>query len=85
MAGKTLVQPWRPWVTVADGQIGGWTMEWAAAPAASPREHSGATKTSPVVGQLVFATVRGAGHQVPTFQPVRAQELFRRFLADEPL
>ena len=29
---------------------------------------------------LVFATVRGAGHQVPTFQPERAFAMARRFL-----
>jgi len=31
---------------------------------------------------LTFATVRGAGHMVPTTQPVRALALFKAFLAD---
>ncbi len=34
---------------------------------------------------LLFATVRGAGHMVPTTQPARALHLFRSFLRDEPL
>ena len=31
-------------------------------------------------GALVFATVRGAGHQVPAYQPARASQLFQSFL-----
>jgi serine carboxypeptidase-like clade 2 len=34
---------------------------------------------------LTFATVRGAGHEVPLFQPRRAFILFRSFLAGEEL
>ncbi|KAK1293601.1 Serine carboxypeptidase 24 [Acorus calamus] len=34
---------------------------------------------------LTFATVRGAGHEVPLFQPSRALQLFRSFLAGKPL
>ncbi|KAL7206561.1 hypothetical protein ACSBR2_019304 [Camellia fascicularis] len=30
---------------------------------------------------LTFTTVRGAGHQVPTFQPRKALALFKMFLA----
>ena len=30
---------------------------------------------------LEFATVRGAGHEVPMYQPVRALTLFKMFLA----
>ncbi|KFK35499.1 hypothetical protein AALP_AA5G292700 [Arabis alpina] len=33
-------------------------------------------------GKLTFATVRGAGHQVPSFQPRRALSLFIHFLKD---
>lgn len=36
-------------------------------------------------GNLTFATVRGAGHQVPSFQPVRALALIKHFLAGTPL
>ncbi|KAL3832971.1 hypothetical protein ACJIZ3_007707 [Penstemon smallii] len=32
-------------------------------------------------GNLTFATVRGAGHQVPSFQPARALSLIMHFLA----
>jgi len=31
-------------------------------------------------GELTFATVRGAGHQVPSYQPRRAFQLFESFL-----
>lgn len=34
---------------------------------------------------LTFATVRGAGHEVPEFQPSRALTLFKSFLAGKPL
>ncbi|PKA57611.1 Serine carboxypeptidase 24 [Apostasia shenzhenica] len=34
---------------------------------------------------LTFATVRGAGHEVPMFQPKRALQLFKSFLAGKPL
>ncbi|KAJ4843427.1 hypothetical protein Tsubulata_011685 [Turnera subulata] len=36
-------------------------------------------------GDLTFATVRGAGHQVPTYQPARALSLISHFLAGTPL
>jgi serine carboxypeptidase-like clade 2 len=36
-------------------------------------------------GDLTFATVRGAGHMVPSYQPTRALELISHFLAGEPL
>jgi len=35
-------------------------------------------------GGLVFATVRGAGHLVPGTQPLRALDMFSRFLAQKP-
>lgn len=34
---------------------------------------------------LTFATVRGAGHEVPLFEPKRALILFRSFLAGKEL
>ncbi|KAB5540995.1 hypothetical protein DKX38_013969 [Salix brachista] len=36
-------------------------------------------------GDLTFATVRGAGHQVPSFQPLRALSLVKHFLHGTPL
>ncbi|GFP82754.1 serine carboxypeptidase-like 40 [Phtheirospermum japonicum] len=36
-------------------------------------------------GSLTFATVRGAGHDVPSYQPARALSLIRHFLAGEEL
>lgn len=40
---------------------------------------------SEVYEGLTFASVRGAGHEVPLFQPRRAFRMFRSFLAGEPL
>ncbi|URE44534.1 hypothetical protein MUK42_13765 [Musa troglodytarum] len=34
---------------------------------------------------MTFASVRGAGHEVPLFQPRRAFQLFQSFLAGKPL
>ncbi|KAG6489772.1 serine carboxypeptidase-like 34 [Zingiber officinale] len=34
---------------------------------------------------LTFVTMRGAGHQVPTFAPRQARQLIRHFLADQQL
>ncbi|KAM7264104.1 hypothetical protein ACFE04_001787 [Oxalis oulophora] len=36
-------------------------------------------------GDLTFATVRGAGHQVPSYQPKRALSLISHFINDTPL
>ncbi|CAH2051016.1 unnamed protein product [Thlaspi arvense] len=36
-------------------------------------------------GDLTLATVRGAGHIVPTYQPPRALSLIKHFLAGRPL
>ncbi|XP_010545119.1 PREDICTED: serine carboxypeptidase-like 40 [Tarenaya hassleriana] len=36
-------------------------------------------------GKLTFATVRGAGHQVPSYQPKRALSLLSHFLHSTPL
>lgn len=34
---------------------------------------------------LLFVTVRGAGHQVPTFAPKQSLQLLRHFLANKKL
>ncbi|XP_038719994.1 serine carboxypeptidase-like 40 [Tripterygium wilfordii] len=36
-------------------------------------------------GELTFATVRGAGHEVPSYQPIRALSLIKHFLHGTPL
>lgn len=36
-------------------------------------------------GDLTFATVRGAGHQVPSYQPARALSLVKHFLSGKQL
>jgi serine carboxypeptidase-like clade 2 len=51
------VKPWRAWYE--DGQVGGWTEEYAG---------------------LTFASVRGAGHEVPLHKPKQALTLIKSFL-----
>ena len=34
---------------------------------------------------LTFVTIRGAGHEVPTFKPRQALQLVRHFLANKKL
>jgi len=36
-------------------------------------------------GGLTFASIRGAGHQVPVFAPQQALTLFSHFLSSKPL
>lgn len=36
-------------------------------------------------GNLTFATVRGAGHEVPSYQPARSLEMIKSFLNGENL
>ena len=76
MQGKVKVQGWRLWLD-SRGQIGGYTEQYSARGAAADAQLRS--------GELIFATVRGAGHMVPTYQPLRAFELFRSFLRDESL
>jgi carboxypeptidase C (cathepsin A) len=67
---KTELEQWHAW-TGSDGQLGGWKMKW----------NIGSDGKSG--GNLTFATVRGAGHQVPMFQSQRADDLFGRFLNED--
>jgi hypothetical protein len=69
-----VAQPWQPWKDSA-GQLGGYQQSWAPS-----REAYGDGSTASVA-KLAFATVRGAGHQVPTYQPRRALDLVGRFIA----
>ena len=78
MGGKVKVEGWRLWRD-SRGQIGGYTEKFRAEGA---EEVWGESSSS---GELTFATVRGAGHMVPTYQPLRAFELFRSFLRAQPL
>ena len=61
---------WRAWRS-ANGELSGY-MERFVATEPNQTEHR---------GELLFATVRGAGHMVPRFQPERATDLLRSFLA----
>ncbi|CAN6185466.1 unnamed protein product [Urochloa humidicola] len=62
---------WRPWFssTQGAGEVGGYVVQY-----------KGKEK-----GSLSLATVRGAGHEVPSYQPKRALVLVQNFLAGKTL
>ncbi|CAN6206326.1 unnamed protein product [Urochloa humidicola] len=62
---------WRPWFssTQGSGEVGGYVVQY-----------KGKEK-----GSLSLATVRGAGHEVPSYQPKRALVLVQSFLAGKTL
>ncbi|CAL5085162.1 unnamed protein product [Urochloa decumbens] len=62
---------WRPWFsgTQGAGEVGGYVVQY-----------KGKEK-----GSLSLATVRGAGHEVPSYQPKRALVLVQTFLAGKTL
>ena len=66
--------PWRAWNTTGDGHLGTQTAGYVTQ-----------YDTPGLQGGFTFATVRGAGHMVPTTQPGRALAMFDRFLHDTPL
>ena len=59
---------WRPWSV--DGAVAGNVIEYDVGDVG---DVGGA-------GQFLFATVRGAGHMAPTFQPRSAQVMIARFV-----
>ena len=70
----TTVTPLHPWAT-PEGQVGGWAATYVSVgggPAASN-------------ATLMYATVRNAGHMVPSTQPSRALQLFTTFLSGQVL
>jgi serine carboxypeptidase-like clade 1 len=73
---------WRAW-TVRRGTDGGGRPAEGEDRAAGLDQVGGYTREFP--GGLTYATVRGAGHMVPTSKPLEALELFRRFLDGEEL
>ena len=72
-----VVEPWRAWVA-PDGNVGGFTER------VSVREQGGSDRDSGT-GEVVFCTVRNAGHMVPRFEPERAFAMVQRFIAGQPL
>eukprot|EP00197_Chlamydomonas_leiostraca_P008089 CAMPEP_0202867848 /NCGR_PEP_ID=MMETSP1391-20130828/9657_1 /ASSEMBLY_ACC=CAM_ASM_000867 /TAXON_ID=1034604 /ORGANISM="Chlamydomonas leiostraca, Strain SAG 11-49" /LENGTH=607 /DNA_ID=CAMNT_0049547925 /DNA_START=146 /DNA_END=1969 /DNA_ORIENTATION=- len=81
---------WRPWISGATGQVGGWVVEYdlpGPTTASSTTNDAGSTNDKgrvavkdAVQGGLMFATVRNAGHMVPYTQPQRALHLVTHFL-----
>eukprot|EP01092_Planopodium_desertum_P011663 TRINITY_DN5356_c0_g1_i3.p1 TRINITY_DN5356_c0_g1~~TRINITY_DN5356_c0_g1_i3.p1 ORF type:complete len:338 (-),score=54.38 TRINITY_DN5356_c0_g1_i3:39-1052(-) len=64
-----LLQDWRAWI-FEDDQVAGYVVTYAASSTSIP---------------LSYATVKNAGHMVPTYQPEAAYELFTRFISGVPL
>merc|ERR1712232_118232 len=67
-----LYSSWRPWRT-GDGMLAGYTETYLPV---------GQTLDQNVSGRAAFATVLGAGHMVPRYQPFRAFTLIQKFIAD---
>jgi len=69
--GMKVVDPWRKWFR-KDNQTAGFTKKY---------NFNNSTYSS----NLTFCSVRGAGHQVPQYQPKSAFDMFSRFLNGEEL
>jgi serine carboxypeptidase-like clade 1 len=81
--GKPLPgKQWRAW-RVRQGTDGGGRPAGGEDAAAGLEQVGGYTREFP--GGLTYATIRGAGHMVPTSKPLEALELFRRFVDGEEL
>ncbi|KAL3651666.1 hypothetical protein CASFOL_004668 [Castilleja foliolosa] len=61
---------WRPWYL--NDEVDGYTQEYGGI----KQEYK---------SNLIFVTVRGAGHEVPTYQPERALALIQHFLKGDNL
>ena len=72
--GYPVEQEWRPWLADASGGNG-----TAAIAVGYVVQFGGSAK------DFRFATVMGAGHEVPTFKPIPAFAAIRRFQRGEPL
>merc|ERR1712125_112071 len=70
-----LYSSWRPWRT-GDGMLAGYTETYLPV---------GQTLDQNVSGRAAFATVLGAGHMVPRYQPFRAFTLIQKFIADSKI
>ena len=83
--GLELTVGWRSWKD-SSGQLAGFTEIHTLVDGKSKsNKRKGANESTGNSGSLVFATVRGAGHMVPRYQPERAFDMVARFLNDEPL
>lgn len=75
---------WRSW-TDATGQLAGFTETHNLVGSSKGADSAVGDGRTGGNGSLVFATVRGAGHMVPRYQPERAFNMVARFLNDDPL
>ena len=69
-----LAAPWRAWNCTGEGHRGVQTAGYVEV-----------FDTPALAAGLTFATVRGAGHMVPTTQGARAARMFARWLSGQPL
>ena len=63
-------QPWDLWNPLPDHQLGGWVESW---------KNNDLNEGAPQ-NYLTFAIVRGAGHEVPMYQPVSSYYMFTQFI-----
>lgn len=73
--GRPIIEPWRRW-TVQGPKLPTWTKEAAAKSLIT----GGYVE---VYDRYTYATVKGAGHEVPMYQPTLAYNLFDRFIINQ--
>ena len=80
---------WQPW-TRDDGQVAGYVTRFDMSPHFDRQKKDsnhfhrhGDDYGRAVVSSFSFVTVRGAGHEVPSYRPKQALEVFRKFLNGE--
>ena len=79
---------WQPW-TRDDGQVAGYVTRFDMSRHYRQRTDNkhfhrhGDDYGNAVVSSFSFVTVRGAGHEVPSYRPKQALEVFRKFLNGE--
>ena len=75
-------ETWQPWKVNENGQISGYVTQFDMSSHFNDHRH-GFEDGNAVVKSFRFVTVRRAGHEVPSYRPQEALEMFRRFLNDE--
>ena len=86
--GFPVAEPWRPWLATANGSgpVGRNGTDHIFLPHGPEAQRVGYVTTfGGAAKRLTFATVNGAGHEVPMFKPVAAAAMLDRFLAGRAL
>ena len=88
--GFPVAEPWRPWLSLANGSgpIGTNGTSHIYEPdgrSAEAQRVGYVTSFGGAAVRLLFATVNGAGHEVPMYKPVASYAMLSRFIAGRAL